>query len=180
MTPKDLNMISFIEDMIENGVNSFKIEGRMRSIYYVSTVILIYRRIIDKIKNNTLDEEYKKYALKVLNRVANRESAPQFYDKLPTKDEQYYLGRDEASNQDFLGLVLGSKDGLVEIEERNTFKVGDEVEFFGPTFDTFSYTIEKIYDENMNEIEKAVHPKEKLYIKIDKDIPCHSMMRVKI
>ena len=180
MTPKDLNMISFIEDMIENGVNSFKIEGRMRSIYYVSTVILIYRRIIDKIKNNTLDEEYKKYALKVLNRVANRESAPQFYDKLPTKDEQYYLGRDEASNQDFLGLVLGSKDGLVEIEERNTFKVGDEVEFFGPTFDTFSYTIEKIYDENMNEIEKAVHPKEKLYIKIDKDIPRHSMMRVKI
>ena len=180
MTPKDLNMISFIEDMIENGVNSFKIEGRMRSIYYVSTVILIYRRIIDKIKNNTLDEEYKKYALKVLNRVANRESSPQFYDKLPTKDEQYYLGRDEASNQDFLGLVLGSKDGLVEIEERNTFKVGDEVEFFGPTFDTFSCVIENIYDENMNEIEKAVHPKEKLYIKVGKDLPRYSMMRVKI
>ena len=180
MTPKDLNMISFIEDMIENGVNSFKIEGRMRSIYYVSTVILIYRRIIDKIKNNTLDEEYKKYALKVLNRVANRESSPQFYDKLPTKDEQYYLGRDEASNQDFLGLVLGSKDGLVEIEERNTFKVGDEVEFFGPTFETFSCVIENIYDENMNEIEKAVHPKEKLYIKVGKDLPRYSMMRVKI
>ncbi|MCR5223815.1 MAG: U32 family peptidase [Bacilli bacterium] len=180
MTPKDLNMISFIEDMIENGVNSFKIEGRMRSIYYVSTVILIYRRIIDKIKNNTLDEEYKKYALKVLNRVANRESSPQFYDKLPTKDEQYYLGRDEASNQDFLGLVLGSHDGLVEIEERNTFKVGDGVEFFGPTFDTFSCVIENIYDENMNEIEKAVHPKEKLYIKVGKDLPRYSMMRVKI
>ena len=180
MTPKDLNMISFIEDMIENGVNSFKIEGRMRSIYYVSTVILIYRRIIDKIKNNTLDEEYKKYALKVLNRVANRESSPQFYDKLPTKDEQYYLGRDEASNQDFLGLVLGSHDGLVVIEERNTFKVGDEVEFFGPTFDTFSCVIENIYDENMNEIEKAVHPKEKLYIKVGKDLPSYSMMRVKI
>ena len=180
MTPKDLNMISFIEDMIENGVNSFKIEGRMRSIYYVSTVILIYRRIIDKIKNNTLDEEYKKYALKVLNRVANRESSPQFYDKLPTKDEQYYLGRDEASNQDFLGLVLGSHDGLVEIEERNTFKVGDEVEFFGPTFETFTCVIENIYDENMNEIEKAVHPKEKLYIKVGKDLPRYSMMRVKI
>ena len=180
MTPKDLNMISFIEDMINVGVNSFKIEGRMRSIYYVSTVILIYRRIIDKILNNTLDDEYKEYALKVLNRVANRESSPQFYDKLPGVDEQYYLGRDEASNQDFLGLVLESKDGLVKIEERNTFKVGDTVEFFGPSFDTFSYTIDKIYDKDMNEIDKAVHPKEELYIKVNTDIPKYSMMRIKL
>ena len=180
MTPKDLNMISFIEDMINNGVNSFKIEGRMRSIYYVSTVILIYRRIIDKILNNTLTDEYKDYALKVLNRVANRESAPQFYDKLPGVDEQYYLGRDEVSNQDFLGLVLDSKDGLIKLEERNTFKVGDTVEFFGPSFDTFSYTIDKIYDKDMNEIDKAVHPKEELYIKLDRDLPKYSMMRIKI
>ena len=180
MTPKDLNMISFIEDMINNGVNSFKIEGRMRSIYYVSTVILIYRRIIDKIINGTLDDEYKAYALKVLNRVANRESAPQFYDKLPGMNEQYYLGRDEVSNQDFLGLVIDSKDGLVEIEERNTFKIGDEVEFFGPSIDTTSCTIEKIFDKDMNEIEKAVHPKEILYIKVGIDIPKNSMMRIKI
>ena len=180
MTPKDLNMISFIEDMINVGVNSFKIEGRMRSIYYVSTVILIYRRIIDKILNNSLTDEYKEYALKVLNRVANRESSPQFYDKLPGVDEQYYLGRDEASNQDFLGLVLDSKDGLVKLEERNTFKVGDEVEFFGPSFETFSYTIDKIYDKDMNEIEKAVHPKEELYIRVGKEIPKNSMMRIKL
>ncbi len=180
MTPKDLNMISYIEDMINVGVNSFKIEGRMRSIYYVSTVILIYRRIIDKILNNTLDDEYKEYALKVLNRVANRESSPQFYDKLPGVNEQYYLGRDEASNQDFLGLVLDSKDGLVKIEERNTFKVGDTVEFFGPSFETFSYTIDKIYDKDMNEIDKAVHPKEELYIKVNADIPKNSMMRIKL
>ena len=180
MTPKDLNMISFIEDMINNGVNSFKIEGRMRSIYYVSTVILIYRRIIDKILNNTLDDGYKAYALKVLNRVANRESTPQFYDKLPGVDEQYYLGRDEVSNQDFLGLVLDSNDGLIKLEERNTFKVGDTVEFFGPSFDTFSYTIDKIYDKDMFEIDKAVHPKEELYIKLDKDLPKYSMRRIKI
>ena len=180
MTPKDLNMISYIEDMINNGVNSFKIEGRMRSIYYVSTVILVYRRIIDKIINGTLTDEYKEYALKVLNRVANRESAPQFYDKLPGYEEQYYLGRDEASNQDFLGLVLDSKDGLVKLEERNTFKVGDTVEFFGPSFETFSYTIDKIYDKDMNEIDKAVHPKEELYIKVNTDIPKYSMMRIKL
>lgn len=180
MTPKDLNMISYIQDMMDIGVNSFKIEGRMRSIYYVSTVILIYRRIIDRILNNTLTDEYKEYALKVLNRVANRESSPQFYNKMPGFEEQYYLGRDEASNQDFLALVLDSKDGYIKVEERNTFKVGDKVEFFGPSIDTFEYTITEIYDKDMNKIDKAVHPKEELYIKIDKEIPKHSMMRVKI
>ncbi|MCR4581501.1 MAG: U32 family peptidase [Bacilli bacterium] len=180
MTPKDLNMISYIQDMMNIGVNSFKIEGRMRSIYYVSTVILIYRRIIDRILNNTLTDEYKEYALKVLNRVANRESSPQFYNKMPGFEEQYYLGRDEASNQDFLALVLDSKDGYIKVEERNTFRVGDKVEFFGPSIDTFEYTITEIYDKDMNKIDKAVHPKEELYIKIDKEIPKYSMMRVKI
>ena len=67
MTPKDLNMVSYVKEMIEAGVNSFKIEGRMRSIYYVSTVILIYRRIIDKLLNNTLTDKYMTYALNILN-----------------------------------------------------------------------------------------------------------------
>ena len=115
MTPKDLNMVPFIKDMMDVGVNSFKIEGRMRSIYYVSTVILIYRRLIDKILSNTLTEEYQRYALNILNRVANRESTPQFFDKLPGVEEQYYLGRDEVSNQDFLGLVIDYKLSLIHI-----------------------------------------------------------------
>ena len=67
MTPKDLNMVPFINEMINVGVNSFKIEGRMRSIYYIATVILIYRRLIDKIVNNTLDDAYTSYCLNILN-----------------------------------------------------------------------------------------------------------------
>ena len=135
MTPKDLNMIPFIKEMIDCGVNSFKIEGRMRSIYYVSTVILIYRRLIDKMLNNTLTKEYENYARNILNRVANRDSTPQFFDKLPGVDEQYYLGREELSNQDFLGLVLDYQDGIATIEQRNYFKVGDTVQFFGPNIE---------------------------------------------
>lgn len=180
MTPKDLNMIEYIKDMASIGVNSFKIEGRMRSIYYVSTVILIYRRLIDKIINNTITNDDEKYALKILNRVANRESTPQFYDKLPGVNEQYYLGRKEESNQDFLGLVLDSNNGYIKIEERNYFKVGDKVDFFGPDFETFSYTIKSIYDEDMKEIDVANHPQEIVYLKLDKDISKYSMMRVHI
>lgn len=180
MTPKDLNMIPFIKEMIDCGVNSFKIEGRMRSIYYVSTVILIYRRLIDKILNNTLTEEYVTYARNILNRVANRESTPQFFDKLPGVDEQYYLGREELSNQDFLGLVLDYQDDIATIEQRNFFKVGDTVQFFGPDMETFDYKVEKIMDEDGNEIEVANHPQMIIKLKISTFLPKFAMMRIKV
>ena len=106
ITPKDLNMVVNIPEMINIGVNSFKVEGRMRSIYYIATVIKTYREIIDKTLNNSLDNAYINYYQAILNRCANRDSAPQFFNKKPTKDEQYYLDRQEVSNQDFLGLVL--------------------------------------------------------------------------
>ena len=95
MTPKDLNMVPYIKEMMDIGVNSLKIEGRMRSIYYIATVIKTYRQIIDKINNNTLTPAYSKYYLDILNRCANRDSTPQFFDKEPGVNEQYYLGRDE-------------------------------------------------------------------------------------
>lgn len=180
MTPKDLNMVPFIKRMITAGINSFKIEGRMRSIYYVSTVILIYRRLIDRILNNTLTEEYSNYALNILNRVANRDSTPQFFDKLPGVDEQYYLGREEVSNQDFLGLVLDYQDGIVTLEERNTFKVGDEVQFFGPNHETFNYVIKELYNEDGEKIDVARHPREIIKFKLDKKVDKFDMMRIKV
>ena len=180
MTPKDLNLVSYIKDMIDVGVNSFKIEGRMRSIYYVSTVILIYRRLIDKIQNNTLTEEYAKYALNILNRVANRDSAPQFFNKMPGVDEQYYLGRMELSNQDFLGLVLDYQDGYITLEQRNNFKIGDTVQFFGPNIETFDYTIEEILDEDGKNIETARHPQMIVKLKVPKKLEKNDMMRIKM
>ena len=180
MTPKDLNMVPYIEDMIAAGVNSFKIEGRMRSIYYVSTVILIYRRLIDKIKNNTLDDTYRKYALNVLNRVANRESTPQFFKTLPGVNEQYYLGRQEYSNQDFLGLVLSYENGVITLEQRNIFKVGDEVQIFGPTHETYTFKIEYILDEEGTSIEIARHPQMIVKINSPYKVEKNDMMRIKM
>ena len=180
MTPKDLNMVPFIKDMIDAGVNSFKIEGRMRSIYYVSTVILIYRRLIDKILNDTLTSEYSSYALNILNRVANRESTPQFFDKLPGVNEQYYLGRCEYSNQDFLGLVIDYKDGIATIEERNYFKIGDEVQFFGPSTETKNFRIEEILDEDGKIVEEANHPQMIVKIRVPFELKKHDMMRLKV
>ncbi len=182
MTSKDLNMIEHLKEMISLGVNSFKVEGRMRGIYYIATVILTYRRLIDKILNDTLTEEDVSYALKILNRCANRDSAPQFFEKLPTEKEQYFLGREEVSNQDFLGLVLeyDEQTKTVVLEERNYFKRGDIVEFFGPNTKTFTYQINQIYDEEGKKIEVANHPG--MIIKLC-DIPkveAYDMMRIKI
>jgi putative protease len=180
MTPKDLNMVSHIREMIESGVNSFKIEGRMRSIYYVSTVILIYRRLIDKIMNNTLTLEDEKYALKVLNRVANRDSAPQFFDRLPDESDQYYLGREEVSNQDFLGLVVEVHDDYTIVEERNAFKIGDEVEIFGPNHETYSFKVDEMWDMDDNILDIARHPQMKVKIKIPYKVEVDDMIRIKI
>lgn len=182
MTPKDLNLIQYINDMIEAGVNSFKVEGRMRGIYYIATVILVYRRVIDLVLRKKLRESDIEYYLNILNRVANRESTAQFIDKLPGKNEQYFLGREEVSNQDFLGLVLSydEEKSLATIEERNYFKVGDMVQFFGPNIETFNYKVEEIFDENNEKIEVANHPKMIIKLKVNTKLHPYDMMRIKV
>lgn len=182
ITPKDLNMIPFIADEISIGVNSFKIEGRMRSIYYIATVILAYRQMIDKILKNTLTTKEESYYLNILNRCANRESTPQFYDKLPGVNEQYFAEREELSNQDFLGLVLeyDEENHLAKIEQRNYFEVGYEVQFFGPNMETFNYKINKIYNENKELIDVARHPKMIIYLEINNHLRAMDMMRLKV
>ena len=180
--PKDLNMVPFIKEEMGMGVTSFKIEGRMRSIYYIATVILSYRKMIDAANNNTLTKSDEKYYLKVLNRCANRESTPQLFDKLPGVNEEYWQGRTEISNQDFLGLVLDydDKTNYATIEVRNYFKKGDEVQFIGPNIETFNYKINTIYNDQDEIIDVCRHPKSIIKIKVSKKLNKFDMMRVKV
>ena len=180
--PKDLNMVPFIKDQIDLGVASFKIEGRMRSIYYVSTVLLSYRRMIDAALNNTLTKKMEDYYLKILNRCANRESTPQFYDKLPGVNEEYWNGRTEVSNQDFLGLVLDYDEvnNVATIEVRNYFESGQIVQFFGPNHETFEYQINTIYDDEDNIIKVCRHPKSIIKMNVDDKLQVNDMMRLKV
>lgn len=179
MCPKDLNMAIYIKDMIDAGVNSFKIEGRMRSIYYIATVLSSYRKIIDDVINNRINDKTINYYLKILNRCANRESNPQFFKGLPNYKDQYYNGNIEVSNQDFLGVVLSNDNGLITLEQRNYFKKGTIVEFISPNFEETEYTIEDIYDEDMNLIEEANHAQ--MIVKFKTDIPLckDDIMRLK-
>ena len=182
MCSKDLAMISKLDDMIDIGISSLKVEGRMRSIYYIATVINTYRSAIDDYYSNKLDNKRIAYYSKVLNRVANRDNTIQFYDKLPTKDEQYFLGREEVSNQDFLGIVEYYDEDKQEVtlRQKNYFKEGDIVEFFGPNIETFTYTIPKIYDEENSLLDVARHPEQIIKFKLNIKVYVYDMMRIKV
>ena len=182
MSSKDLSMITVLSDMIDTGIKSLKIEGRMRSDYYIATVVSTYREAIDLYYKNELTKDKIEYFSKVLNRVANRESTVQFYKEFPGVEAQYFLGRQEVSNQDFLGIVLDydEKEKMVTITQRNYFKPGDTVEMFGPNIETFSFTMGDIYDEEGNKLEVARHPKEIIKFKLDKKVYKDDIMRVKV
>ena len=182
MATKDLNMARFIKDMIEIGVASLKIEGRMRSHYYLATVISSYRKIIDACYNGTLTDEFIARQEKILSRVANRETSTHYFNHLADWVDQYYTGRQELSNQDYLAYVLGyDKDSkIMTISERNYFEPGEEVEIFTPSGKVIDFKVDTIYDNDMNVLEKACHPEEILKIKIDADIEECSMIRKKV
>lgn len=179
---KDLNLADHIKDLIEIGVKHLKVEGRMRGTYYIATVISCYRNLIDAYYNNNWTKSNLERNLKLLSRVANRESTSQYFMKEATYKDQYYLDRMEVSNQDFLGLILDydEKTSLATIEQRNYFKVGDKVNIFGPEKCDFDFEITEILNENGEKIEIARHPKEILKIKVPKHVTKDSMMRVQI
>ena len=178
---KDLSMIEYIKDMISIGIKSFKIEGRMRSSYYLATIISVYRKVIDNCMKQKSDNVYTIEDKKTLDNCANRDSIPQFYNGVYDNTCSYYNGRVEVSNQDFLGIVLDydEKTKLATIEERNYFKRGDIVELFTPSNDIIELKIDKIYDEDNNLIEVVNHPLQVVKIPISKKIEKDSMIRIK-
>ena len=145
-------------------------------------MVSTYREAIDNYYNNTLSDEKIAYYKKVLNRVANRESISQFYDKFPGVDGQYFLGRQEVSNQDFLGIVLDYDDDskMVTLTQRNYFKPKDKVEMFGPNINTFSFEVPEIYDKDGNLLEVARHPREIIKFPLDTKVYKNDIMRVKV
>ena len=177
---KDLNLADHIKDLIEIGVKHLKVEGRMRGTYYIATVINCYRNLIDVYYNNNWTKSNLERNLKLLSRVANRESTSQYFMNEATYKDQYYLDRMEVSNQDFLGLILDydEKTSYATIEQRNYFKKGDKVNIFGPEKCDFDFVITDILNENNESIEIARHPKEILKIKVPRSVCKDSMMRI--
>ena len=177
MCSKDLCMLNNIPDMIEIGIKSLKIEGRMRSIYYIAMVVNNYRRMIDEYYQGKLTSERIKYYLKELNKVANRDNIEQFYKTFPGKNEQYFLGRKEESKQDFLAIVDEYDGKYVTVISKNYFKPGDKVEMVSPENEPFSFIMPEIYDMDGNSILASNHPEDKIKFRLDKKVSKYDMMR---
>lgn len=180
MATKDLNMARYIPDLLSLGVASFKVEGRMRSLYYLATVIGCYRHMIDLYYDHSLTDSEIEQHQEVLARVANRETSSHYFEREADERDQYYTGRQEISNQDYLGLVTGYdlENHCLILVERNYFETGDLVEIFTPTKEVFRQVIDVIYDEEMTQLEVARHPEQVLKIPFEKELPVYSMMRL--
>lgn len=178
---KDLSLLRYIPDMIEMGITSFKIEGRMRSIYYIATIVSVYRKAIDRYLLDRENYTYLEEEERILRNCANRDSVPQFFDGSYGQECSYYNGREEVSNQDFLGIVK-EYDSLKKeaiIEQRNYFKKGDHVEIFGPNHGTICYVVSDILDEEGNIIDIVRHPRQIVRIFIDEKLEPYDMIRIR-
>lgn len=177
---KDLSMLKYLGNMIDIGITSLKIEGRMRSLYYIATVVSIYRKAIDEYSETGKIKNIDKYE-KILRRCANRDSVPQFFNGVYDSTCSYYNGRVEVSNQDFLGIVLeyNKETKIATIEQRNYFKKGDIVEIFGPNHGTITYKFNIIIDEDGKQIDIVRHPRQIVKIKIDEFVENYDLIRIK-
>lgn len=179
MSSTDLSLINNIPLLIDLEIASFKIEGRMKSIYYLATIISTYRKIIDDYMKDK--EHFKiddKYELE-LSKAANRITNIGFFKDNIDENFQIYGNRNEHPTKEFIGYVLDYEDNLnlLKVEQRNYFKVNDMIEIFGPNIENQRFKIEKMYDENMDELDIARHPKQIVYIKYPHHINKHSMIR---
>lgn len=179
MSPKDLNLIQSIPKMIEIGIDSLKIEGRMKSIHYVATVVSVYRKVIDAYCADPDNFVIKREWLEELDKCANRETAPAFFEGVPGYKEQMFGNHSKKTSFEFVGLVLdyNPETKMVTLQQRNHFKPGDEVEFFGPEIKNFTHVIDKIWDEEGNELDAARHPLQIIRFKMDKPVYPNNMMR---
>lgn len=183
MNSKDLCMINYIPELIEAGVDSFKIEGRVKSEYYVATVINQYRRAIDDYYEDI--EKYKfnrdnNIYLEEIMKVSHRDFTTAFFFGDVKEASLTYDNSSYIRLYDFIAKVLDYDEDkkLMKVQERNKFSIGDEVEIFGPKFYD-KFTINKIYDEDMNEVDNINTPMKEAYIPYDKKVEYNYMIRRK-
>lgn len=179
---KDLCLINNIDKVIKSGVKSVKIEGRNKSIYYVSNIVRAYRDAIDYYYSNNEFEINEKW-LSEIEKASHRKFTTGFYFKKPDENDQLYTSSSYLREYDFIGVVLDydKETKLALIEQRNKFSIGNKLEIMGPDFFESELFIEKLYDSKMNPIDSAPHARQLIYIKSIEELkPYHILRRKKV
>ena len=184
-------MIEHIPELIDAGIDSFKIEGRMKTALYVATVARTYRKAIDDYQKDP--ELYKKNMPWYLDQISNctyRQFTTGFYFGKPTEESQIYDSNTYVKEYTYLGIIGDEVDRsnivkddnagvLYEIEQRNKFTIREQIELMKPDGTNVEVTVMEIFDENGNKMESAPHPKQKLLINLGTKLDKYDILRRK-
>ena len=177
---KDLCMIEHIPELFDAGIDSFKIEGRMKTALYVATVARTYRKEIDDyMESPELYKEHMPWYLEQISNCTYRQFTTGFFFGKPSEEAQIYDNNTYLKEYTYLGIVGDCIDGLYQIEQRNKFSVGEEIEVMKPSGENLIVTVQKILDEDGNEMESAPHPKQKLLIDLGTPLVRYDILRRK-
>ena len=176
---KDLCMNEHVPEMIDAGIDSFKIEGRMKTALYVATVARTYRKAIDDYKKDP--ELYRKnmeWYKEEIGKCTYREFTTGFYFGKPTTDSQIYDSNTYVKNYTYLGTAEEVReDGCCRIEQKNKFSVGEQIEIMKPDGRNVLVTVKGITDEDGNTMESAPHPKQVLWVDLGSEVSPYDILR---
>jgi U32 family peptidase len=169
MNSKDLCMLEYIPQIAQAGISSVKIEGRMKSVFYVATIVSAYRRAIDAYLADPQGYEYNPEWMSELKKASHRKFTTGFYFNKPTDEDQNYQTSDYTRDYSFIGMVRSydPQTQMAVVEQRNKMVLGDEIEVFGPGTPFFTQKLTVLLNEDDEPIESAPHPQQILHIKMD-------------
>ena len=176
---KDMCLLPYLPDVIASGVDSLKIEGRMKSVHYAASVVKAYREAIDSYFASPEQFEIKKEWVEELDKVSHRAYTTGFYYGRPTEKDQIYGTSSYTQTSDFVGLVLDydEKTGFATVEQRNNMKVGQEIEIFQPHLAGYRQILQEMYNDEGEAIQVAPHPQQIVKIRMDKPVEPYGILR---
>lgn len=179
LNSRDLCMIDHIPELIDAGIVSAKIEGRMKSVFYVATIVSAYRKAIDAYYQDPENYVFHEEWLDELKKVSHRQFTTGFYFDRPTNKDQDYQTSAYTREYSFVGLVkdYNPQTEMALVEQRNKMSIGEEIEIFGPNSQGFTQILEIMLNENGDPVESAPHPQQLLQIKMAYPVASGFMLR---
>lgn len=176
---KDMCLLPHIGDVIDSGVDSLKIEGRMKSVHYAASIVKAYRAAIDSYCEDPEHFELKQEWLDELGKVSHRQYTTGFYYNKPTEDDQIYGTTSYEQTSDFVGLVLSYDEttGYAMVEQRNNMKKGQEIEVFQPNLPGYRMILDEMYNDEGDLIDVAPHPQQLVKMKMAQPVEPYTILR---
>ena len=176
---KDLCMIEHIPDIVEAGIDSLKIEGRMKTALYVASVARTYREAIDDyFEDPALYESKIPHYMEEISKCTYRQFTTGFFYGPTTHETQIYDNNTYVKEYTYLGLIGGkNEEGLYGIEQRNKFSIGETIEVMKPNGENILVKVKRIMDEDGNDMESCPHPKQKIYIDLGMELAPFDLLR---